>query len=381
MAKIMLVEDDNNLREIYGARLLAEGHEIVAAKDGEEALATAVKEKPDLIISDVMMPRISGFDMLDILRNAPETKETKVIMMTALSQAEDKARADNLGADRYLVKSQVTLEDVAKVVRDVLDGKPAPSSDAPAAQAPEASVAPPVEPVAPAPAVPEVVAEPPATPAPAVSDDPVADPAPAAEAEAPVIPEPPAAEPTQIKVELPPEAKEAEEPVIVEAAPVVQPVEESTSSEVHPTLAEALQQEQDSASANNGSEPNSEPIAPETPEPSVVNGATTPGVITPTEEKPAEPAPAEAPAEPEPAPAPKTEEPDEETTKKKVIQPLHDPEPKPDLNALMEAEQQKAAVVNPGVNSVITPEGADTPAPETAAASSEPKDEHDQIAI
>ena len=52
MAKIMLVEDDNTLREIYEARLLAEGYEIVAAKDGEEALALAVKERPDLIISD-----------------------------------------------------------------------------------------------------------------------------------------------------------------------------------------------------------------------------------------------------------------------------------------------------------------------------------------
>lgn len=116
----MLVEDDNNLREIYEARLLAEGYEIISAKDGEEALALAVKEKPDLIISDVMMPKISGFDMLDILRSTPETKNTKVIMMTALSQAEDKARADKLGADRYLVKSQVTLEDVAKVARDFL---------------------------------------------------------------------------------------------------------------------------------------------------------------------------------------------------------------------------------------------------------------------
>jgi len=124
MAKIMLVEDDNNLREIYEARLLAEGYEIVSAKDGEEALALAVKERPDLIISDVMMPKISGFDMLDILRSTPETKETKVIMMTALSQAEDKARADKLGADRYLVKSQVTLEDVAKVAREVLQGEP-----------------------------------------------------------------------------------------------------------------------------------------------------------------------------------------------------------------------------------------------------------------
>ncbi len=121
MAKIMLVEDDNNLREIYEARLLAEGYEIVSAHDGEEALALAVKEKPDLIISDVMMPKISGFDMLDILRTTPETKDTKVIMMTALSQAEDKDRADKLGADRYLVKSQVTLEDVAKIAREVLE--------------------------------------------------------------------------------------------------------------------------------------------------------------------------------------------------------------------------------------------------------------------
>lgn len=165
MAKIMLVEDDNNLREIYEARLLAEGYEIVSAKDGEEALAMAVKERPDLIISDVMMPKISGFDMLDILRTNPETQNTRVIMMTALSQAEDKARADKLGADRYLVKSQVTLEDVAKVAREVLDGggddgaMPAGlTSDAPAPQPTIASTPQPVavepapEPVAAAPA-------------------------------------------------------------------------------------------------------------------------------------------------------------------------------------------------------------------------------------
>lgn len=122
MAKVMLVEDDNNLREIYEARLLAEGYEIVSAKDGEEALALAVKEQPDLIISDIMMPNISGFDMLDILRSTPETKNTKVIMMTALSQAEDKVRANKLGADRYLVKSQVTLEDVVRTAQEVLEG-------------------------------------------------------------------------------------------------------------------------------------------------------------------------------------------------------------------------------------------------------------------
>src|SRR5579864_9136505 len=121
-AKIMLVEDDTNLSEIYQARLEAEGFEIISAKDGEEALALAVKEHPDLIISDVMMPKISGFDMLDILRGTEGIKYTKVIMMTALGQAEDKTRAEKLGADRYLVKSQVTLEDVIQAVHDVLEG-------------------------------------------------------------------------------------------------------------------------------------------------------------------------------------------------------------------------------------------------------------------
>jgi DNA-binding response OmpR family regulator len=105
MAKILLVEDDKSLREIYGVRLQAEGYEIVSAGDGEEALAMAIKERPDLIVSDVMMPKISGFDMLDILRSTTETKDVKVIMMTALSSEDQRARGESLGADRYLVKS------------------------------------------------------------------------------------------------------------------------------------------------------------------------------------------------------------------------------------------------------------------------------------
>jgi CheY-like chemotaxis protein len=121
MAKIMLVEDDVNLREIYAARLLAQGYEVVTASDGEEALASAVKETPDLIVLDVMMPKISGFDVLDILRSTPETKQSKVIMMTALSQQSDRERGERLGADRYLVKSQVTLEDVVNTVDELLN--------------------------------------------------------------------------------------------------------------------------------------------------------------------------------------------------------------------------------------------------------------------
>jgi DNA-binding response OmpR family regulator len=138
--KLMLVEDDTNLSEIYQARLEAEGFEIISAKDGEEALALAVNERPDLIICDVMMPRISGFDMLDILRGTAGIQDTKVIMMTALSQAEDKARAEKLGANRYLVKSQVTLEDVVKTVHEVLGDKPQENNPAPVATTPSPAV-------------------------------------------------------------------------------------------------------------------------------------------------------------------------------------------------------------------------------------------------
>lgn len=124
MTKIMLVEDDKSLREIYGVRLLAEGYDIVSAGDGELALAMAIKERPELIISDVMMPKISGFDMLDILRSTTETRNIKVIMMTALSSEEQRTRGEQLGADRYLVKSQVGIEDVVRVVHEVLADSP-----------------------------------------------------------------------------------------------------------------------------------------------------------------------------------------------------------------------------------------------------------------
>ena len=120
----MLVEDDKSLREIYSIRLVAEGYDIISAGDGEEALALAVQYKPELIIADVMMPKISGFDMLDILRSQPETSKIKVIMMTALSSDEQRQRGEALGAERYLVKSQVGIEDVISTVHEVLGDVP-----------------------------------------------------------------------------------------------------------------------------------------------------------------------------------------------------------------------------------------------------------------
>jgi two-component system phosphate regulon response regulator PhoB len=115
--KILLVEDDEALANVYKSRLDIEDFETEWVGNGEEALAKAVQFKPDLILLDAMMPKISGFDVLDILRNTPETANIHVIMLTALSQPKDKERAEALGVDDYLVKSQVVIGDVIERVR------------------------------------------------------------------------------------------------------------------------------------------------------------------------------------------------------------------------------------------------------------------------
>lgn len=232
MAKILLVEDDKSLREIYGVRLQAEGYTIISAGDGEEALAIAIKERPDLIVSDVMMPKISGFDMLDILRSTTETKGIKVIMMTALSSEDQRARGEQLGADKYLVKSQVGIEDVVRTVHEVMGDapvaqpqnafatpgpsavprpapapnvparEPAPIAPAPAAPVqtpPAAAPAQPSQPTTPVATMPNTAAPTPAAPAPATNPSPApVAPSPAAPvpaAPAPASPAAPAPEP------------------------------------------------------------------------------------------------------------------------------------------------------------------------------------------
>lgn len=115
--KILLVEDDDSLANVYTTRLEAEGFSIQRVPNGEDALAAAVSYHPDLILLDVMMPKVSGFDVLDILRNSPETANFKVIMLTALSQEADKQRAEELGVDDYMVKSQVVIADVVDRIK------------------------------------------------------------------------------------------------------------------------------------------------------------------------------------------------------------------------------------------------------------------------
>lgn len=121
--KILLVEDDENLANVYEVRLQAEGFQTKRVANGEDALAAATSFRPDLIVLDVMMPKVSGFDVLDILRNTPETSNMKVIMLTALSEDTDKQRAEKLGVDDYLVKSQVVIADVVEKIKKHLNGQ------------------------------------------------------------------------------------------------------------------------------------------------------------------------------------------------------------------------------------------------------------------
>jgi CheY-like chemotaxis protein len=390
MAKIMLVEDDNNLREIYEARLLAEGYDIISAKDGEEALALAVKEKPDLIISDVMMPKISGFDMLDILRSTPETKSTKVVMMTALSQADDKGRAEKLGADRYLVKSQVTLEDVARVAREVLDGTPAaPAGTAPA---PAATTAPtpttPTPTPAPAPS-PSSTPTPAAAPAPA----PVPEPTPTqATAATPVVPTV-AAVPTPAPVPKPAAAPATPAPVSAPTpAPApTPPPPPAMSKQINELVAQVANE-----AANATATTRSNPTANETPhgtdlppaiakqisvvdaaEKPVDNKVTTVTTIAPTETKkePIPPTREELLADsPKPGgPDRSNEERDDvPIAHKKVIQPIGDPTKKPDLNELLAKEAAIEPSTNPGTDSVITPAGQVTTSPDAGSTEAAP---------
>lgn len=115
--KILLVEDDTALASVYRSRLELEGFEVDHVANGELALSRILEYKPNLVVLDAMMPKVNGFDVLDILRNTPETANTRVIMLTALSQPKDKERAEALGADDYLVKSQVVIGDVVERIK------------------------------------------------------------------------------------------------------------------------------------------------------------------------------------------------------------------------------------------------------------------------
>ena len=340
----MLVEDDNNLREIYEARLQAEGYTIVSARDGEEALVVAKAEKPDLIISDVMMPKISGFEMLDILRNTEGLKDVKVMMLTALGQSDDQQRADRLGADRYLVKSQVTLEDIVKVAHELLQDETTVASQvevpttistapAPATPAPTPSVAPVPPPVI---EPPKEVADTPPTATVPPADNTKTEPATSTVNES--VPQSTAQEEASVEARIEDfvagATQEAEPPVSAAPAESVANQEVTVAPEPAPTTSQVEQ------SSNEKADDNLMANAVQTLSASIASGAqdTIPDIITPSAEA-QKPTPLSA--EPELSSAASVA-----VAGKKVIAPPDD-EPKKNIETLLAIENATQAAKAP----------------------------------
>ena len=102
--KILVVDDEVYILHILDFSLGAEGFDVITATDGEEALAKAQREKPDLIVMDVMMPRLDGYETCRRLKNDPGTKDIPVLLLTARGREEDRQRGVEFGADDYITK-------------------------------------------------------------------------------------------------------------------------------------------------------------------------------------------------------------------------------------------------------------------------------------
>ena len=118
--KILLCEDDELLREMYALKLEKAGYEVVKAVDGQESLDKAKGENPKLILLDVMMPKMDGFQVLQNLRKESKLSKTPIIMLTNLGQEEDIKKGQEFGATDYVVKSNVTPQQVVEKVEKTI---------------------------------------------------------------------------------------------------------------------------------------------------------------------------------------------------------------------------------------------------------------------
>jgi len=120
MKRILFIEDESALQKTFGDILGQEGYEIVSALDGETGLKLAKTKKPDLILLDLILPKVHGFEVLKRLKEDPETKKIPIIVLTNLERIEDVDRAIELGATTYLVKAQYNLEEVVQKIKKAL---------------------------------------------------------------------------------------------------------------------------------------------------------------------------------------------------------------------------------------------------------------------
>lgn len=121
MKKILIIDDSPFMTQMFGMRLQSEGFEALIAGNGEDGIKIAKNEKPAVILLDISMPHISGWEVLETLKNDPETKDIAVLVLTnSKGRDEDIQRAKDLGAAEFLMKIDYKLDDIVKIVRKYL---------------------------------------------------------------------------------------------------------------------------------------------------------------------------------------------------------------------------------------------------------------------
>lgn len=117
--KILIAEDDGFIAEVYDTKLTFEGFEVVIATDGVEAIEKIKSTKPDVILLDVMMPKMNGLEVLEKIRQDKEFKKTPVLILTNAGEKDSVTKALQLGATDYLIKSSYTPEEVVEKIKQI----------------------------------------------------------------------------------------------------------------------------------------------------------------------------------------------------------------------------------------------------------------------
>ena len=123
MKSILLVEDDPFLIDIFATKFKEAGFKVLVAEDGEEALRKIQEEKPDLLLLDIVLPHIDGWEMLEKIKNQ-NLKGFKIVVLSNLGQKDDIEKGIKLGADRYLVKAHLTPSEVVREIKTILENAP-----------------------------------------------------------------------------------------------------------------------------------------------------------------------------------------------------------------------------------------------------------------
>lgn len=121
MKKILLIEDEHYLQKSFKEFFKDKKYKIISAFDGETGLDFAKKEIPDLILLDIILPKINGLDVLKKIKETPETKDIPVIILTNLESVKNVEQAIELGAMTYLIKAQYSLEELEEKIKKIIE--------------------------------------------------------------------------------------------------------------------------------------------------------------------------------------------------------------------------------------------------------------------